>query len=159
MVDGQQNPMTKSDPTAPSPDPFDVALGKRLSRLRQAAGMSRQNLAEAASRIGQGTGDGSHRRRITAERVRKTETAESPCGPGPLLRMAAALGVPVTALLSDPPPPSGDNQDANEAKDPFRTPEGKAVFEAFLAIESEDLRHEVAALVRAIAGDKAPEKD
>ena len=95
------------------------------------------------------------RRRISPQRVANGEMSAASMGPGHLWRLAKVLELEVAALfdglVTEVPAPFPAEGAFPKDLDPLRTEDGRILYDAFMAIEDETIRKEIAALVRSIA--------
>jgi transcriptional regulator with XRE-family HTH domain len=76
------------------PDPYDVALGQRISAARLGCGLSQTALAKS---IG-----------VAYQQLQKSESGENRLTVGRLKRISNALAVPMTVLLGEREDPASD---------------------------------------------------
>jgi transcriptional regulator with XRE-family HTH domain len=108
---------------------IDHAVGLRITALRKAKGLSQTALGTA---IG-----------VTFQQVQKYEKGKNRVGAGRLREIAALLEVPISALFDE-----GREEGGNETLAMLAVPGAIELLRAYAAIEDEQLRRDVLALVR-----------
>jgi len=123
-----------------SPSPVDVAVGRNVRLWRMARGLSQAQLAD---RIG-----------VTFQELQKYEVGGNRIPTGRLVRLAAVLRVPITALF-----------DATDAADPSRSllalvsdSRSFRLAHAFAAIKGNRARLSLVKLVEKIATTVSPQR-
>ena len=126
--------------SAKSPNPVDVAVGRNVRVWRMAKGMSQ---AQLANRLG-----------VTFQQVQKYEIGDNRIGTGRLVRVAAVLEVPISALF-----------EGTNASDPSKTllalvsdSRSFRLANAFATIECTAFRLSLVELVERIAAAEAAKR-
>jgi transcriptional regulator with XRE-family HTH domain len=116
-----------------SPSPIDVAVGRNVRVWRMARGFSQAQLAQ--------------RLEVTFQQLQKYEVGANRIGTGRLVKLAAVLRIPITALF-----------DGTDAADPSRSllalvsdSRSFRLAQAFAAIKNSTLRLSLVSLVERIA--------
>jgi transcriptional regulator with XRE-family HTH domain len=118
-------------------DPVDVAIGRRVRRFRTARGLSQTELGTAIN--------------VTFQQIQKYEAGTNRIAASTLLRIASALGVEPTDLLSGTVAPLQTGND-NARPSLLSTPGAEALLTAYAKLESDSLRRALLALVREMSG-------
>jgi transcriptional regulator with XRE-family HTH domain len=121
----------KRDPRIPSP--VDIAVGCNVRLWRMTRGLSQ---AQLASRIG-----------VTFQQAQKYETGANRIGTGRLVRIAAILGVPISALFAG----ADDGGPSRSLLALVFDPRSFRLARAFAAIEDKSCRVSLVKMVEKIA--------
>ena len=110
----------------------DLALGQRITALRKAKGLTQTALAQAVG--------------VSFQQIQKYENGKNRVSGGRLHVLATAIEVPISALLGE----TGDG--GHDDAFAFLAEKGAIeLLKAYAAIEDEQFRRDVLALVRRIA--------
>lgn len=123
-----------------SPDPTDIIIGERVRSLRLQRGLSQTNLAD---KIG-----------VTFQQVQKYEKGVNRIGGGRLVRIAAILGVDISALM-DGAGELGRDRAQGRTPDPVHAlgqdRNGVRLARAFAAIKGKQARQTVVLVAEVFA--------
>jgi transcriptional regulator with XRE-family HTH domain len=125
-------------------DAVDMLVGRNIRVLRQDRGMSQTELARNID--------------VTFQQVQKYENGTNRVGSGRLFKIAAILGVPVTALFE------GAHQTASGEAGPspvamLTEPYVLRLLQAFCALRDMDLRRSLAELAEYMATEALPARN
>jgi transcriptional regulator with XRE-family HTH domain len=133
----RKGPAVQTSASGKRGDPVDVTVGQRIRIHRLAKRMSQGDLGAS---IG-----------VTFQQVQKYEKGVNRVGAGRLTRMAAVLGVPVSAFFPYPES-NGDGGDRTELPlEAMTVPGAVRLVQAFAKIDRGDLRSAVVTLVEMMA--------
>ena len=131
-----------------TPDPVDVAVGRRMRNRRKALGISQEALGEALG--------------ITFQQIQKYEKGTNRVGASRLQAIATILGVPVSFFFEDAPDmPSAaaggfrEDNATSYVVDFLNSAEGLQLNRAFVRIADAKVRRRVVDLVKALADDES----
>jgi len=118
------------------PDPFDVAIGKRIRYQRQLRRISQKALGDAVG--------------VSFQQIQKYERGTNRIAASTLVRFASVLRVSPATLLADM-----DAQPHDGMMTFLDWPSAQEFLQAFSALEGEKLRRALVNLVRALAASAA----
>ena len=119
-------------------DPVDAVIGRRVRRIRTARGMSQTELGTAIN--------------VTFQQIQKYEAGTNRIAASTLLRIAGALEVDPTDLLTSTVTPLHKSED-NARPSLLSTPGAEALLDAYAKLGSDALRRAVLSLVREMNGE------
>jgi len=119
-----------------SPDPIDILVGNNLRILRQRKGLSQTDLGRELG--------------LTFQQIQKYEKGTNRVGAGRLYRMAAFLGVPVSALF-DGAPKSSKPEHFESPMALLSRSDAVGLMEAFSKVSAPESRRLLVGLARQLA--------